>query len=291
MPSPVQDLLKRYDCKTTDDYRSALKEIIQEITLLGLSRSGFFREGAFYGGTALRIFHRLDRFSEDLDFSLEAPKADFSIETYASSVRDELAAYGFEVQVERKEKTEDSAVQSAFIKGGTLVHLLKIASLTPPVSGVPPNEQLRIKFEVDTDPPPGASYEVKYQLSPIPYSVRLYDLPSLFAGKLHAVLCRSWKNRVKGRDFYDYLWYLSHKVPPNLPHLEARMRQSGHWQHGEALDRPQLQELLEHRFGQVDFAQAADDVRPFIRDPRSLDLWNKDFFSSVTQDWLKEHRT
>lgn len=291
MASPVQDLLKRHDCKTAADYRSALKEIIQEITLLGLSRAGFFREGAFYGGTALRIFHGLDRFSEDLDFSLEAPRADFDIEAYTSSVRDELAAYGFEVQVERKEKTEDSAVQSAFIKGGTLVHLLKIASLTPPVSGVPPNEQLKIKFEVDTDPPFGASYDVKYQLSPIPYSVRLYDLPSLFAGKLHAVLCRSWKNRVKGRDFYDYLWYLSHRVSPNFGHLEARMRQSGHLKTPEALDSPQLLELLEQRFSQVDFTQAAEDVRPFIRDPRSLDLWNRDFFSSVTKDWLMEHRT
>lgn len=155
---------------------------------------------------------------------MEAPHCRSS----TSAVRDELAAYGFEVLVERKEKTEDSAVP-AFIKGGTLVHLLKIASLTPPVSEVPPNEQRKIKFEVDTDPPPGASYEVKYQLSPIPYSVRLYDLSSLFAGKLHAVLCRSWKSRVKGRDFYDYLWYLTHKVTPNLPHLEARMRQSGYW--------------------------------------------------------------
>lgn len=291
MASPVQDLLKLHDCKTADDYRSALKEIIQEITLLGLSRAGFFREGAFYGGTALRIFYGLDRFSEDLDFSLEAPRADFDIEAYTSSIRDELAAYGFEVQVERKEKTEDSAVQSAFIKGGTLVHLLKIASLTPPVSGVPPNEQLKIKFEVDTDPPYGANYDVKYQLSPIPYSVRLYDLPSLFAGKLHAVLCRSWKNRVKGRDFYDYLWYLSHGVSPNFGHLEARMRQSGHLKTSEALDNPQLLALLERRFSQVDFTQAAEDVRPFIRDPRSLDLWNRDFFSSVTKDWLMEHRT
>jgi len=124
---------------------------------------------------------------------------------------------------------------------------------------------MKIKFEVDTHPPAGASYDVKYQLSPIPYSVRLYDLPSLFAGKLHAVLCRSWKNRGKGRDFYDYLWYLSH--------LEARMRQSGHWKAAEALDRPRLRELLDLRFSQVDFVQAAQDVRAFILDPRSLELW------------------
>lgn len=287
MPSPIQDLLKRYDCKTVEDHRSALKEIIQEITLLGLSRAGFFREGAFYGGTALRIFHGLDRFSEDLDFSLGVPNPEFRLEAYTSFVRDELAAYGFKVQVEKKEKSEDSAIQSAFIKAGTLVHLLKIASLTPPVPGVPPNEQLKIKFEIDTDPPAGASYEVRYQLIPIPYSVRLYDLSSLFAGKLHAVLCRSWKNRVKGRDFYDYLWYLSHRVYPNLPHLEARMRQSGHWRAPEPLDSPRLFELLEQRFGQVDFRQATADARAFIRNPRSLDLWSREFFSSVTKEWLR----
>jgi predicted nucleotidyltransferase component of viral defense system len=289
MPSPVQDLLKRYECKTADDYRSALKEILHEITLLGLSRAGFFREGALVGDSALRIFHGLDRFSEDLDFSLKTPDAVFQLDAYTAAVRDELAAYGFEVQVERKEKSEESAVQSAFIKGGTLVHLLKIASLTPPVSGVAPTEQLKIKFEVDTDPPPGANYDVKYQLTPIPYSVRLYDLPSLFAGKLHAVFYRSWKNRVKGRDFYDYLWYLSHRVNPNLPHLEARMRQSGHREAPEPLDRPGLQELLEQRFSQVDFTQAAADVRPFLRDPRSLDLWSREFFTSVTRDWMKEY--
>ena len=287
MPSPVQDLLKRYECKTTDEHRHALREIIQEITLLGLSRAGFFREGAFYGGTALRIFHGLDRFSEDLDFSLDIPNTDFQIDAYTSSVRDELTAYGFEVRVERKEKAEDSPVQSAFIKDGTLVHLLKIASLTPPVSGVPPNEQLKIKFEVDTDPPAEATYEVKYQLSPIPYSVRLYDLPSLFAGRLHAVLCRVWTNRVKGHDFYDYLWYLSHEVRLNLGHLEARMRQSGHWKRSEALDGTQLRQLLVQRFTQVDFGQAAEDVRPFIRDPRSLDLWSSEFFTSVTNDKWK----
>jgi len=277
-------MLAGYQCKTADDYRNALKEIIQEITLLGLSRAGFFQSGAFYGGTALRIFHDLDRFSEDLDFSLSAPDAGFSIQSYTRTVRDELAAYGFDVQVERKEKTAESAVQSAFIKVGTLVHLLKIASLTPPVSGVSPTEQLKIKFEIDIDPPLGASYEVKYQLNPIPYSVRLYDLPSLFAGKLHAVLCRQWKNRVKGRDFFDLLWYLSKSVTPNLVHLENRMRQSGHWDDPAPLDSNKVLHLLLDKFSDVDFAQAVSDVRPFVRDQRSLELWNAGFFEAVTRD-------
>ena len=276
MSSPIQEMLERYKCKTAVDYRHALKEIIQEITLLGLYRAGFFRTAAFYGGTALRIFHGLDRFSEDLDFSLVDADGSFDLEAFVPSVRDELGAYGFEL-----------AVQSAFIKGGTLIHLLKIASLTPPVSGVPANEQVRIKFEVDTDPPQGATFEVKYQLLPVAYSVRLYDLPSLFAGKLHALLCRNWKTRVKGRDFYDYLWYLSRAVEINLVHLDARMRQSGHWQATNQMDGKDLTRLLIERFETVDFGQVVADVRPFVRDPRSLEIWSKDFFISITNDKLR----
>ena len=292
MRSPIQDMLENYACVNADDYRNALKEIIQEIALLGLSRGGFFQKAAFYGGTSLRIFHKLDRFSEDLDFSLIKNDRSFDIETYLPYVRDELGSYGFEMDVEKKEKISDTAVQSAFIKGGTLIHLIKIASMEPPVAGVSQNEQLRIKFEIDTDPPPGAGYEVKYQLIPVPYSVRLFDLPSLFAGKMHALLCRSWKNRVKGRDFYDYLWYLSRGIPLNITHLEKRMIQSGHLEESSILNFEDLIMLLDERFTTVDFIQAKSDVRPFIRDLKSLELWNKNFFMTVTRDKLliNEHQ-
>lgn len=283
MDSPVKAMLAKYQCKSTDDYRNALKEIVQEIALLGMYRAGFFSQAAFYGGTALRIFHGLDRFSEDLDFSLTEAQRDFDLESYLPAVRSELAAYGFEMEVEKKLKSQDSAVQSAFIKGGTKVHLLKIAALQPPVSGVHGDEQIKIKFEIDTDPPPGATFEVKYQLNPIPYSVRLYDLPSLFAGKLHALLCRNWKHRVKGRDYYDYLWYLSTGVRVNLEHLEARMRQSGHWENNNPLTTDTLRNLLYERFATADMAQVTNDVRPFIRDPRALDIWSANFFTAITK--------
>lgn len=286
MRSPVQDMLEKYNCVNTDDYRNALKEIVQEIVLLGLWRGGFFNRAAFYGGTSLRIFHNLDRFSEDLDFSLVEHDETFNIETYLPFVRDELGAYGFEMAVEKKEKASDTAVQSAFIKGGTLVHLVRIASITPPVSGVSPDEQIRIKFEIDTDPPAGADYEIKYQLLPVTYPVRIFDLPSLFAGKVHALLCRSWKNRVKGRDFYDYIWYLSRSVPLNIYHLEQRMIQSGHLELNTALTMGHLMDLLKDRFTSVDFAQAVSDVRPFVKDQRSLELWSREFLTSVTSDRL-----
>ena len=285
--SPVQMMLEDYECKTLDDQRVALKEIVQEITLLALDRAGFFNRAAFYGGTALRIFHNLDRYSEDLDFSLMEPDKDFDLTEYLGIVKDELKAYGFEMEVSMKKKAAESTVQSAFIKGGTLVHLIKIASLSPPVSGVPSNELLTVKFEVDTDPPSGAGYEFKYRLAPVPYSVRLYDPPSLFAGKLHALLCRNWKQRVKGRDFYDYVWYLTRGIPANLPHLEARMRQTGHWQSNQPFTYADLLQALQSRFAQLDFAQVKADVIPFIKDPNAIRLWSLDFFSAITKDRLR----
>ncbi|AEF83764.1 conserved hypothetical protein [Treponema primitia ZAS-2] len=285
--SPVQIMFEQYHCTTTEERRDALKEIIQEITLAALDRAHFFTHAAFYGGTALRIFHQLDRFSEDLDFSLMEPDSSFDLGLYLNAVWDELGSYGFDMTVETKEKVTDTAVQSAFIKGGTLLHLLKIGSITPPVPGVPPNELIKVKFEVDTNPYPGAGYEVKYGLMPIPYSVRLFDLPSLFAGKLHALLYRSWKSRAKGRDFYDYLWYLSKGIPVNRRYLEAGIRQGGHWAGPEPLALKDILRLLTDRFSSVDYKQIKNDVLPFIRDTRPLDLWSKDFFISLSQEKLR----
>jgi len=284
--SPVQRMLGKYRCETNEERRDALREIVQELALVGLSRADFFARAAFYGGTALRIFHGLDRFSEDLDFSLAKSDPAFELEEYLGAVRDELASWGFAMKVERKAKEAGGAVQSAFIKGGTLEHLVRIAAIDPPVPGIPPNELLKVKLEIDVDPPELASFETKYRLDPVPFSARLYDRPSLFAGKLHALLCRAWKRRVKGRDFYDYLWYLSNGVELNLPHLEARMRQSGHWG-GESLTEARLVELLEERFSSIDYAQAKADAAPYLRDTRQLDLWSADFFIAVTRERLK----
>lgn len=286
MHSAIEDMLKTYDCRTADDCRQALKEITQEIALLGLYRGGFFAKAAFYGGTALRIFHGLDRFSEDLDFSLLKSDKAFDLSSFTQAVQDELGAYGLEMTVTEKIKGNDSPVKSVFIKGGTQIHLLKIRSVRPPIAGIHPQEQIRIKLEVDAEPPAGATFEMKYQLRPVPYSVRLYSLPSLLAGKVHALLCRSWKSRVKGRDFYDYVWFLSRSVPVNLIHLAERMRQTGHLAVGEALTEGDLKILLHKRFAAVDFDQARKDVLPFIKNPDAVHLWSAEFFSAITDDKL-----
>jgi hypothetical protein len=220
-------------------------------------------------------------------FSLTETNPSFNPDIYLDAIRNELGSYGFEMTVDQKQKSKTTAIQSAFIKGGTLIHLIKIGSITPPVSGVPKNEQLKIKIEFDTTPPPGAAYEVKYRLAPIPHSVRLYDRPSLFAGKLHALLCRNWKSRAKGRDFFDYLWYLSHDIPVNTVHFEARMRQSGHWKEAQPITKDDTLRLLKERFTLVDFNQIKADITPFIKNTNSLDLWNEDFFAAISADRLK----
>ncbi len=285
MDSYVQEMIRHYNCKSASDYTNALKEIVQTITLLGLYRSGFFNRAAFYGGSALRMFHDMERFSEDLDFSLLKPDNNFEPENYLKFVKDELGAFGFDMTVDEKEKTKKSDIKSEFIKGNTLVHLLKISSITPPVPGINSNDKIRIKIEIDINPPGGAGYEVKYLLNPIPFSVNLFTLPSLFAGKVHAILCRNWQSRVKGRDFYDFVWYISKGVKLNISHLEKRIEKSN----PEILKKPISENIIGilcDYFDQVDFVQARRDVEPFINNPELLELWTSEFFKQITRNKL-----
>ncbi len=285
MHNVIEQMLEFYQCKTNEDYKHALKEIIQEIALLGLARADFFNIAAFYGGSALRIFYKMGRFSEDLDFSLTRKDRLFDIIIYCHAIQNELQSFGFDVEVSKKEKKKSSGIESAFIKGNTLVHLLKINAMTPPLKGIHTDEKLHVKLEVDTTPPPGAEFEVKYHLNPIPYSVKLYSLPCLFAGKLHAVICRGWKNnRVKGRDLYDFIWFLSKSIPVHLKHLENRMKQTGHIEQDTCLTKALLKKLLQEKFQVIDFNQAKSDVLPFVSDPFSLDVWSKDFFCALVPE-------
>ena len=277
----LQALLDRYEPRTPADCENALKEIVQKLALLGLWRAKFYEHAAFYGGTALRIFHELPRFSEDMDFSLRAPDEEFDLDPYLEAIRRELASFGFSFRVERRSKRVSTAIESAFIKGGTRVNLAHVGMPDYLQERLPRLQQVRIRLDVDTDPPPLARYEVLTLLTPIPFQVRLFDLPCLFAGKLHALLCRDWMMRVKGRDFYDFVWYLGRRIRCDVRHLQARMEQTGHWQAGDDLDVARLRRLLTRRFEQVDFDQARSDVRPFIRDDAELALWDRTFFQSL----------
>lgn len=196
LPSPLP--------QTPEGLVNVLREAMQSIALLGLWRSRFFEHNAFYGGTTLSILYGLDRFSEDLNFSLLVPESGFSFNKYASSLLTELSAYGFNVQFEDKKKTSVTAIESAFIKSNTYEQLIVIEAPEQLLSGINKHSILKIKLEIDTNPPSGFNTEMKYVFSPIQFAVRTYTLPSLFAGKIHALLCRKWKNRVKGRDWYDF---------------------------------------------------------------------------------------
>lgn len=283
MNSILGQMMARYEAKTLEEERNALKEVVQEVALCGLSRAGFFKAAAFYGGTALRIFYGLDRFSEDLDFSLAAPDNNFDLSKYFSVLQNELNSVGLNFTVEEKVKTADSHIKSAFLKGNTKEHVLSVYGDTP-TTMLHPMEVIKIKFEVDTNPPLYATYENKYGLMPSPYNVRLYDLPSLFAGKIHAVLCRAWKNRVKGRDLYDYVFYIARNAGVNLPHLKARLVDSGAIGEDFELTRDSLIGLLDDRFATIDFNAAKEDVLPYIKNKSSLDFWCKDFFTQITQN-------
>jgi len=282
----IKTMLDRYNCKSSADYKNAAKEIIQEITLLGLSRSGFFNKAAFYGGTALRIFHGLNRFSEDMAFSLLKSDLDFDIEDYFPAVADELGSFGFDLEISKKVKAKESQIQSAFIKGGTIIQIMNITSIDPPVLKIAHNEKIRIKIEIDINPPDGATYDVKTRIIPIMHSVKLYDLSSLFAGKIHALLCRNWNKRVKGRDYYDYIWYIKNKIPVNLIHLRNRMIQSGHLSPDTVFDRTEVVELLSTKFILVNFKQVINDIMPFVKDSKEFYSWNAENFISITREFL-----
>jgi len=280
----IKTMLDRYNCKSSADYKNAAKEIIQEITLLGLSRSGFFSKAAFYGGTALRIFHGLDRFSEDMDFSLLESDLDFDIEYYFPVIVDELGSFGFDLEITKEFKVKESQIQSAFIKDGTIIQIMNVTSIDPPVMKIAQNEKIQVKIEIDINPPDSATYEVKTRLIPIMHSVKLYDLSSLFAGKIHALLCRN--RRVKGRDYYDYIWYIKNQVPLNLLHLRNRMIQSGHLSPDSVFDRTEVVEQLSLKFISVDFKKVITDILPFVKDSKEFYSWNAENFINITKESL-----
>jgi predicted nucleotidyltransferase component of viral defense system len=283
MNTMLEAMLAPYEASTLEQRKHALREIAQEIILCGLSRAGFFGPAAFYGGTALRIFYGLDRFSEDLDFSLRQPNDTFDLRPYLISAKRECEAWGLHFRVDEKRKTHDSAIRSAFLKGSTRACLITLFSDDGVADAIMPGELLRIKLELDTDPAPHATFERQYRLLPSPYEVGLYDTPSLFAGKVHAVIARAWRSRVKGRDLYDYVFYRARKAQVNLAHLEAKLQQTGQLGNGETLNIEGVRQLLRERFKSIDYAQAKADVIPFVTDPGALELWSAEFFCAITE--------
>lgn len=283
----MNDVLKQLITKplpeSEQDILQLLRESLQSLSLLGLWRSNFFEHAAFYGGTALRILYGLDRFSEDLDFSLLKPNPDFTFEKYKDSITRELEAFGFEVNFEVKEKSQRSEIESAFIKTNTLNQLILIEAPISITSAFDKQKVLKVKLEVDTNPPPGFDTEMKYVFSPIQFAVKSFRLPSLFAGKMHAILCRKWKTRVKGRDWYDFAWYIGNYPELKIKHLEERMRQSGDYTEAEELTKENLLDNLNTTIDKLDIDKARQEVEPFVDNKTSLEIWSKEFFRAAAE--------
>ena len=269
----VQNRLSAYNCRSDAEEDQALREISQEIILAGLSRTKFFERNAFQGGSCLRIFHGMERFSEDMDFALMEPDPTFQLAPFVEKVREEVSVYGYQLEIDDRSNA-DSAVRKTFLKDDSLGKLLHLDYR--PTTG--PLRKIRIKLEVDTNPPRGAFYDAPVMDYPFPAAVRLHDLPSLFAGKIHALLCR---NYVKGRDWYDFIWYTARGTPINHELLSSAVEQQGPWEgRGVVTDDAWCVSQLEVKIRELDWRRAREDVERFVRvhELPSLEHWTETFF-------------
>lgn len=288
MNSVIETMLWKYNPQNNEERENAIKEIIQEIALAGLSRGGFFEKAAFYGGTCLRIFYGLNRFSEDLDFALLKKDPNFKLTDYFPTLKKEFSSYGIEINVLEKGKNSNSEIQSAFIKGNTLILMMSFFPTNDDTRKIISNQMIKIKFEVDTDNPEGGITETKFRMLPAPYEVKVFDESTLFAGKIHAIICRNYKSHVKGRDYYDYLFYIGKGARVNLKYLESKLKNTGAIAQNEKLTLEKVKEILKTRFETIDYESAKDDVSNFVNDKNILKLWKKELFISTLND-LKEN--
>jgi predicted nucleotidyltransferase component of viral defense system len=273
--SILENRLRREKPETAQQQEYVLREMLQEIALSGLARAGFFKKGVFQGGTCLRILYQLRRFSEDLDFVLKKANPEFSWSTYAGTLREEFHLYG--VNLEIRDCAEGKTVRALFLKDHSLGKLL---SLTHPLD---PRRKLSIKLEIDCDPPRGATFETNYVGFPIPFSILTHTLESGFASKLHAILCRPY---TKGRDWFDFIWYVERRTKPQLRFLQNALRQHGPWEGKRiTVDAVWLHRALENRIQTIDWKEARRDVERFLEEPerRGLDVWNETFFLRETK--------
>lgn len=269
----IQERLESYRCTSEFEEEQAIREITQEVALAALSRTDFFKHAAFQGGTALRIFYSLNRFSEDLDFILKAPDRAFLLEDYLKAISEELKAYGYGIEIADRSSAED-AVKKVFLKDDSIGRVLRLQYLKANRS----MRKVRIKFEIDTNPPSGGNVEVKFHDFPFAYAATLQDMPSLFAGKLHAVLCREY---TKGRDWYDFLWYAARKTAINYEFLAAAMEQNGPWEGTKlSIDLNWCIDALKQKIESIDWTDAKNEIKKFVRPNElpSIELWNKTFF-------------
>lgn len=263
------EMVAAYNPQNAEQRLNAQHQAMQQIVLAGLQKGGFFEHAAFYGGTCLRIFHNLQRFSEDMDFSLTEKNPNIHLENYFQAIQDVFAFTGKEVVITKKEKLNFGRVESAFLKEDTSAY--DIAFRT--------EKTIKVKIELDTDPPLGFNTEQKLLMKPYSLMVRCFTLPDLFAGKMHALVYRNWKTRIKGRDWYDFEWYIRFNVPLNFAHLQERIREFS----GQEVSKEEFLQLLRERLATADINQVKQDVLPFVDRPSDLDIWSNEYFLQIAE--------
>jgi len=272
----IKEWIAEYKPTNAEEASQALREIMQEIALAGLSRGKFFEKAAFYGGTALRIFHSLDRFSEDLDFSLLEVNTSFTFEPYFPAIEAEFAALGLTISIQEKSKKIANSIDSAFLKADTVWRELVLEGIIPQ-NGLDQKPSIKIKLEVDREPPLSFDTEENLLIKPVSFYVKCFTLPHLFAGKMHALLFRKWGTNVKGRDWYDMEWYIKKGVPLELNHFALRARDSGDWEK-ETITEGEFRILLTERIKTVTMARVRADISRFISEPQRLEIWSEKYF-------------
>lgn len=270
MADIFNEMMLRYTIKTKEEKLNATHEIMQQVCLAGLQRAGFFEKAAFYGGTCLRIFHGLNRFSEDMDFSLMQNDIDFNLENYFEAIEHEFSSIGRDISIDKKIKKQYTHIESAFLKDNT--DIVNIKFQTEP--------SVKIKIEVDKLPPLNFKTEYKLLLLPYSFMTRCFTLPGLFAGKMHALLFRKWKNRLKGRDWYDFEWYVRNNIPLDFNHFKERAAQSEGAEYRN-LTHPQFYDILKQKISSTKIDSVKADVYPFIINPNELDVWSTDYFLQI----------
>lgn len=281
----VKSLFNRYQ-NTKIKEQTKIREILQQTALLGLQRHNFFEKAAFYGGTALRILYGLDRFSEDLDFTLLQPNLTFDFTPFLEGMKNELSSFGFTMEVNQKTKNIESNIVSAFMKINTIQLYLTIGEET---KNIIHNEKIQIKLEVDIDPPLNFRTENQLVLNPIPFYVLTLHKSDLFAGKMHAILNRNWKGRIKGRDWYDLIWFIQNNIPLSLTYLESCMKQAEQLKSKDSLSKNNVLNLLEKKIQTIDWDAAKADVRAFIADPQKIEIWSPQFFLDLIRHLQTEN--
>ena len=257
-------MIAEYQQQASTSTPNVEQEVMQKIALAGLSRGGFFKHAAFYGGTCLRLFHQLPRYSEDMDFTLREKNSDIHLEDFFPYIIEEFHLAGHEVIIQKKDKKMFGRVESAFLKENTEVFDIKFQT----------KKTVKVKIEMDTDPPLGFETEDLPLSRPYPFVVRCVALSDLYAGKMHALLYRNWKTRVKGRDWYDFQWYVANRVPLNFEHLQKRIREFN----DEDITKERFMEMLHEKLSTTDIESVKQDVRGFIFNQRDIETWSNKYF-------------